>query len=141
MKLSLYKPYNRKDSKPTTKTSYQPQQPWGQFSSRGRSLTSIFQGRPKGVKPLNDIYYKTDPVSQKKLSVLGLNQRWSTKCLTKGQNILVAMDNKTVVSYINKEGYEIRLTLCLSLETAPMLQPQVNSAGSQAHSRLFQCNS
>ena len=59
-----------------------------------------------------------------------------------GQIILIATDNTTVVSYINKEGgYEIRLTLCPPLETAFLVQSQTDSSKGQAHSGKAECDS
>ena len=54
---------------------------------------------------------------------------------------LVATENTTVVSYINKEGGDkIRLSLCPPLETAFLVQSQADSAKGQAHSRPPECN-
>ena len=55
--------------------------------------------------------------------------------------VLLALKT-AVVSYINKQGlYEIRLSLCCSLQSAVLVQLQANSAKGQTHSRLPKCDS
>ena len=59
-----------------------------------------------------------------------------------GQIILVATDNTTVVSYMNKEGgHEIRPSLCPPLENALLVQSQADGAKGQAHSGALECDS
>ena len=56
------------------------------------------------------------------------------KHLCRDQIVLVASDNTTVVSYINKKtrGYEVRLSLCPPLETPVMVPPQGNCSETQS---------
>ena len=46
--------------------------------------------------------------------------------LYKGQVVPVATENNRVVAYINKNDYEIRVSLCPSLETLVQVQPQAD---------------
>ena len=61
--------------------------------------------------------------------------------LCKDQIVLVATDNTTVVSYINKRGYEVRLSLCPPLETPVLVPSQGHNAKGKAHSGLLKCDS
>ena len=62
--------------------------------------------------------------------------------LCKDQIVLVATDNTTVVSYINKQGgYEVRLSLCPPVETSVLVPPQRHNLEGKAHSRSLERDS
>ena len=58
--------------------------------------------------------------------------------LCKDQIVLIATDDTTVVSYINKEG---RLSLCPPLETSVLVPSQANSSKGKTHSGVFEPDS
>ena len=73
-------------------------------------------------------------------AVLLALQQFEHQC--KDQIVLVAMDNTTVVSYINKQGgYEVRLSLCPPVEASVLVPLQRYSPEGKAHSRSLECDS
>ena len=63
------------------------------------------------------------------------------KPLCRSQTVLLAKDNTTIVAYVSKGGYEIRLSLCPLLEITLLVQPQSNSAEGQTYIRSSECDS
>ena len=62
--------------------------------------------------------------------------------LCKDQIVLVATDNTTVVSYINKQGgYEVRLSLCPPLETPVLVPSQGHNAKGTTYPGSLECDS
>ena len=59
-----------------------------------------------------------------------------------GKMVLVATDNTTVVAYINKEGgYEVRPTLCPTMENLDLVFRKASNSQSQAYPRPLKCGS
>ena len=65
----------------------------------------------------------------------------SFELLCRDQIVLVATDNTTVVSYINKQGGMRSGSLCPPLETSVLVQPQRDRSVGKAHTRPLECDS